>query len=120
MISANDVLQIISEMHQYSILLLELKDATTLGISHTSDGKLNYFRHKGKLNRTERGNLTREIYSGQIPESIHLLPVEEFLQEIEGKKARHIWLESVGPDRKELGFLSISELETYFRSHPHR
>lgn len=120
MISANDVLQIISEMHQYSMLLLELKDATTLGISHISDGKLNYFRHKGRLNRTERSKLARGIYSGQIPESTNLLPVEEFLREIEGKKARHIWLESVGPDRTELGFLSIAELKTYFQSHPHR
>jgi len=120
MISANDVLHIISEMHQFSMLLLEYKDTTIIGISHDSSGRLNYFKCKGKLSRTERGNLTQKIYSSEIPESVHLLPVEELIQEIEGKKARHIWLESAGADRKELGFLSISELKTYFQTHPQR
>jgi len=120
MISASDVLHIISEMHQFSMLLLELKDATVIGISHDSNGKLNYFKCQGKLSSAERGNLTQQFYSGQTPESVRLLPLEEFITEIEGKKARHIWLESAGPERKELGFLSISELKAYFRTHPQR
>jgi hypothetical protein len=120
MISASDVLHVISEMHQFSMLLLELRDTTMIGISHDPSGKLNYFRYKGKLGRTERNKLTQEIYSGELPESVHLLSVEELIQEIEGKKARHIWLESAGTDRRELGFLSISELKTYFQKHPQR
>ena len=31
MISASDVLQILSELHQYSMILMELRDATTVG-----------------------------------------------------------------------------------------
>lgn len=102
------------------MLLLELKDATIIGISHDSNGKLNYFKCKGKLSPSERGNLTQQLYLGQTPESIDLLHVEELIMEIEGKKARHIWLESAGPERKELGFLSISELKAHFRTHPQR
>ena len=120
MISASDVLHIISEMHQFSVLLLELKDMTVIGILHDSSGKLNCFEYKGKLDRIERSNLTRKIYSGEIPESVHLLPVGDLIKEIEGKKVRHIWLESAGTDRRELGFLSISELKTYFQKHPQR
>jgi hypothetical protein len=120
MISANDVLHIISEMHQFSMLLLELKDATVIGISHDPSGKINYFKCAAKLTAADRSALTQEIYSGRIPDSIRLLPVEELLREIEGKKTRHIWLESVDRDHTELGFLSISELRTYFRSHLQR
>lgn len=101
------------------MLLLELKD-TTLGISHDSSGKINYFKCAMKLTIADRSTLTQEIYSGKLPETIDPLPVEELLKEVEGKKARHIWLESVGGDPKELGFLSISELRTYFRAHPQR
>jgi len=68
----------------------------------------------------ERGRLVQKIYSGQIPGSVRLLHVEELLAEIEGKKARHIWLEPIGTSSRELGFLSISELKAYFQSHPQR
>jgi hypothetical protein len=44
------------------------------------------------------------------------LSVDEFLQEIEGKKAKHIWLETVVPERKELAFLTIAELKNFLRS----
>jgi len=120
MISANDVLHIISEMHQFSMLLLELRDATIIGISHDSSGKLSYFKYRGKLGRAERSNLTRKIYSGEMPETVCLLPVEDLIHEIEGKKARHIWLEPATTDHGELAFLSISELKTYFQKHPQR
>jgi hypothetical protein len=102
------------------MLLLELRDATVIGISHDSSGKINYFKCATKLTAADRSALTQEIYSGRLPRSIYPLPVEELLKEIEGKKARHIWLESVGRDPQELGFLSISELRTYFRSHTQR
>jgi hypothetical protein len=51
-----------------------------------------------------------------MPAPVLPLTVEQFLQEIEGKKARHIWLETVSPERNELAFLSISELKTFLRS----
>lgn len=120
MISANDVLQIIGEIHQYSMLLLELKDATTFGISHSSNDRLNYFRVEDRLGPAERGDLAQRIYAGEMPESLRPLSVEEFLREIEGKKPRHIWLETMGIERKELAFVSISELKAHFRTHSHR
>jgi len=116
MISANDVLQVISEIHQYSILILELKDSTTVGISHSPREKLNYFKLEGRLGRHGRVDLAQKIYDNQVPESILSLSVEEFLREVEGKKTRHIWLETVEPERKELAFLSISELKTFLKN----
>lgn len=116
MISANDILQVISEIHQYSMLLLELKDSATFGILHSPKDKVNYFKVEGRLGRRERVDLVQKIYGGKVPESLLSLPVEEFLREIEGKKTRHIWLETVTPERKELAFLSISELKAFLRS----
>jgi hypothetical protein len=120
MISANDVLHIISETHQFSTVLLELKDTTVIGISQDPDGKLSYFKCSGTLTAAERSLLAQQLYNGHMPSTAHPLPVEELLREIEGKRAKHIWLESTGKERTELGFLSISELKAHFRSHPQR
>ena len=116
MISTNDVLQIISEIHQYSMLLLELKDAATFGILHFGKDKVNYLRFEGKLGRQERVDLMQKLSSGHVPDPVLAIPVDQFVQEIEGKKARHIWLETVEPDRKEMGFASIAELKSYLKS----
>lgn len=116
MISANDVLQVISEINQYSLLLLELKDSGTFGILNSPKEKVNYFKLEKKLGHRERQDLVQRIYNGEMPPFLVTLPVDQFLEEIEGKKARHIWLETVGPERKELAFLSIPELTTFLRS----
>jgi len=120
MISASDVLQILSEIHQYSIVLIELRDATTLGISHSSDGKLNYFAVKKALGTSERDQLVKEVYSRTTPDSVNPLSMEQFLAAIEGKKPRHIWLETGRAEQKELGFMSIAELKAHFRIHSKR
>jgi hypothetical protein len=120
MISANDVLQIINEIHQYSMLLVELRDEVTLGFFRLGEDKLSYFRVEGKLVRENRAELLRVLSAGLIPQSLHVLTLDQFLQSIEGKKAKHIWLESGELTRKELGFLSIAELKSHFRTHvPH-
>lgn len=116
MISVNDVLHVINEIHQYSLLLLELKDASTFGILHFPKEKLNYFRVERKLGRQERIDLIQRISGGEVPADVRHLTVDQFLQEIEGKKARHIWLETVEPERKELAFLSIAELKAFLRT----
>ena len=120
MISASDVLHIISEIHHYSLLLLELKEATTLGISHSASEKMTYFKLHGRLSQAERGELAEIFYSGKIPENVTPLAVDDFLAEIEGKKAKHIWLETSGRERREHGFMSISELKAFFRGHSPR
>lgn len=120
MISASDAIQIISEIHQYSMLLVELRDATTLGILHSAGDKMTYFKFQGTLGQAERGKLAETIYSGKIREPVKPLALEEFLLEIEGRKARHIWLETGGAERKEHGFMSISELKAFFRGHTPR
>jgi hypothetical protein len=120
MISASDVLQVLSEIHQYSIVLIELKEATTIGISQLSNGKLNYFGIARALGSSERAQLVKEIYSGKTLEVVNPLSMEQFLASIEGKKPKHIWLETGGAERKELGFMSIAELKAHFRIHSKR
>ncbi len=120
MIYASDVLQIISEIHQYSMLLVELKDATTLGILRSAGDRMTCFKLQGKLGQVERSRLVETIRSGGIPETAKSLAVEDFLREIEGKKAKHIWLETGGVERKEHGFMSIAELKSFFQSHSRR
>ncbi|MGA2971620.1 MAG: hypothetical protein ABSE39_03225 [Candidatus Bathyarchaeia archaeon] len=120
MISANDAIQIISEIHQYSMLLVEFRDATTLGIVHSAGDKMTYFKFQGALGQGERDKLVETIYSGEIREPVKPLALEEFLREIEGRKAKHIWLETGGAERKEHGFMSISELKAFFRGHTPR
>jgi len=119
MISASDALHIISEIHQYSMLLIELKDGGTVGIIRSPTDEMTCFRVEGNPKRAERGVLVQEILAGQFPHIVKTLTIDELLRTIEGKKARHIWLESGGKDRREHGFLSISELKTFFRTHPH-
>ena len=60
--------------------------------------------------------MVEKIYDNQVPESVLSLSVDQFLREVEGKKTRHIWLETVEPERKELAFLSISELQNFLKS----
>jgi hypothetical protein len=120
MISASDVLQIISEIHQYSMLLLELREATTLGISHSGGDRMTYFKLQGRLSQGDRGKLAQAFYSGEVPEGVTPLAVEDFLGQIEGRKAKHIWLETGGKEHREHGFMSISELKTFFRGHAPR
>jgi hypothetical protein len=120
MISANDALQLISELHQYSMLLLELKDATTLGIWHHPKDRVSYFRSHVKLGRKERAELVQTVSARKIPEQLVPLSVDEFLEGVEGKRARHIWLETLEPEHRELAFLSIAELKTFLKSERNR
>ena len=120
MISASDVLQILSEIHQFSMILIELREPTTLGLSHLSEGRLNCFSIDRPLGTGERIQLVNDIYGGKIPASLVPLTMEQFLKLIEGKKPKHIWLEARGTERKELGFMSIAELKAHFRIHPKR
>jgi hypothetical protein len=120
MISASDVLHILSELHQYSLILIELKDATTLGILHSPDGKLSCFLFEGTLRAGERAKIVKEVSSGHATNLLKHLPVEQFLSTIEGKKAKHIWLEAGGKEPKELAFVSIAELKAHLRTHSKR
>jgi len=120
MMSASDVLHILSEIHQYSVILIELKDATTVGISHPAEGGLNYFSINRALSTGERIRLVNEVCIGKTPNSVDALTMEQFLAAIEGRKPRHIWLEAGETDQKELGFMSIAELKAHFRVHSKR
>ena len=120
MISASDVLHILSEIHQFTLILIELKDSTTVGIYHLTDSSLGYFSLDGALSPGERIQLVNEVCIGKAPVSVEALTMEQFLTAIEGRKPRHIWLETGEGERKELGFMTIAELRAHFRIHSKR
>jgi hypothetical protein len=120
MISANDVLQAISEIHQYSMLLIELKNSTTVMIRHSVDGTMSYFKLEGSLKPTERAALARRMPKDERLGNLKHLTIQELIDEVDGQSARHIWLEAKGGDRSEHGFLSIAELKAFLRTNPPR
>ena len=117
MISANDVLQAISEIHQYSMLVIELKNSRTVLIQHSTDGTMSYFRLDGGLKPAERHALRRRL-ANNGPSNLRHLTFEELIMEVDGQTPNHIWLEAVGG--KEHGFLSIAELKAFLRMSPQR
>ena len=119
MISANDVLQAISEIHQYSMLLIELKNATTVAIRRSSDGTMSYLKVPGSLKPAERAALAKTGPNVEVT-PLKVLSIGELITELDGQRAHHIWLEAVGHDRKEHAFLSIAELKAFLRMNPHR
>jgi hypothetical protein len=119
MISANDVLQAISEIHQYSTLLIELKNSNTVLIRHSADGKMSYFKIRGNLKPSERAALARAKPGGDEFISLKNLTIHELFDELDGQKPHHIWLEAVGHERREHAFLSIAELKAFLRTNPH-
>ena len=120
MISANDVLQAISEIHQYSMLLIELKNATTVVIRHAVDGTMSYFKLEGSLRAAERHALARRMPKENQLANLKHLTIEELIGEVDGQTANHIWLEAVGAGRREHAFLSIAELKAFLRTNPQR
>ena len=48
------------------------------------------------------------------------MTIGELIEEVDGQRAKHIWLEAVGHERREHGFLSIAELQTFLRTNPQR
>ncbi len=81
---------------------------------------MNCFIYEGALDANGRAKLVKEVSNGHIPELLRQLPVEQFLSTIEGKRTRHIWLETGGLGHKELAFVSIAELKTHLRTHSKR
>jgi hypothetical protein len=119
MISANDVLEAISEIHQYSMLLIELKNSTTVMILHSADGTMSYFKREGSLKPPERATLARSDPKSHHFAALKALTIGELIEEVDGQKANHIWLEAIGRERREHGFLSIAELKAFLRTNPH-
>jgi hypothetical protein len=118
MISANDVLQAISEIHQYSMLLIELKNSTTVVIRHSLDGTMGYYKLAGSFKPSERHSLAKKMpKDNQLPNLRHIT-IEELISAVDGQTANHIWLEARGADRREHGFLSIAELKAFLRTNP--
>ena len=120
MISANDVLQAISEIHQYSMLLIELKNGTTVVIQQSAEGATDYYKLEGSLNASERARLARGTRDSKRHTTLQALTIGELIDELEGQRASHIWLETIGRERREHGFLSIAELKAFLRTNPHR
>ena len=75
---------------------------------------------EGSLKPTERHALAREMPRDAQLGNLKHLTIEQLIGEVDGQTAKHIWLEAVGRDRREHGFLSIAELKAFLRSNPER
>lgn len=118
-ITISDILQIVNEIHQYSTTLIQLSNRSTFGVSCSSSGQVTYFKAEKWLLQNERRNLAQKISAGDLS-TVRPLSIEQFLRETEGKKTRHIWLETPECKRKELAFASLSELKAFFRGNSHK
>jgi len=102
------------------MLLIELKNSTTVVIRHSVDGTTSYFKVDGSLKPTERHELARRMPKADQSVNLKHLTIEQLIDEVDGQTAKHIWLEAMGADRKEHGFLSIAELKAFLRVNPSR
>jgi hypothetical protein len=118
MISQADLLEVISEMHQYSAVLIELRDRNVYAIFVVSRSHPSFFRfHARHWTSKIRRQIVDSIYSGKVPETAETISLDDFLSSLSGRKARHIWLEKQDRGSAELGFLSMSELKNYLKAH---
>ena len=70
MISEAEILHIVNEIHQYDVVLIELKDGAVFGIAKTAESAPMYFRTRGAARTSaDRRALLRNAISsheGQV------------------------------------------------------
>lgn len=119
MISDADLIDIINEVHQYSMIILELREKEVYGIYRTAEGRTNYFRVRAPLDaHPTRRELVETIYSGKPMQFVESISLDQLLSGLGGKRTRHIWLERYGREPSEMAFVSIRELRHYLKGHP--
>lgn len=116
MIAENDLIDVINEIHQYSVLLIETQDKFLFGVYRDPSNRAAYLHASSELlTRVSRSELSAQIAGDITPPGVSKIALDDFLKGLSGKKARHIWLESVGRKRTEMGFMSVRELKAFLR-----
>lgn len=116
MISEAEILHIINEIHQYDVILIELKDRTVFGIGKGIESAPIYFRTTTAARTAEERRVLSDDIAGS-GHGGHVDPVtlETLLNGLRGMKTRHVWLEMRTDPRHEIAFLNLKELETFLR-----
>jgi hypothetical protein len=118
MISEAEILHIVNEIHQYDVLLMELKDGTIFGVAKGSGYTPIYFRTR-RASRTpdERRMLLETVMGARDEGHVDAVTFETLLNGLRGMKTRHVWLERRTKPRHEMAFLNLKELGVFLRKH---
>jgi hypothetical protein len=118
MISEAEILHIVSEIHQYDVVLIELRDGTVFGIAKGSESTPTYFRTR-RASRTadERRVLLETVVGARDEGHVDAVTLETLLNGLRGMKTRHVWLEGRTEPRHEMAFLNLKELAAFLRKH---
>jgi hypothetical protein len=118
MISEVEILHIVNEIHQYDVVLMELRDGTVFGIAKGSESTPMYFRtRRAARTADERRTLLETVTGLQDEGHADAVTLETLLNGLRGMRTRHVWLERRTEPRHEMAFLNLKELEVFLREH---
>ena len=118
MISEAEILHIVSEIHQYDVVLMGLKDGTIFGIAKGAESTPMYFRTRDAARSpTDRGTLLQNVVESRGEGHVDSVTLDTLLNGLRGMKTRHVWLERRTEPRHEMAFLNLKELEIFLRKH---
>jgi hypothetical protein len=118
MISETEILHIVNEIHQYDVVLVELRDGAIFGIAKGAASTPIYFRTR-ELARTpqDRRALLQAVLESRGRGNVDSVTLDTLLNGLRGMKTRHVWLERRTEPRQEMAFLNLKELEIFLRKH---
>jgi hypothetical protein len=118
MISEAEILHIVSEIHQYDVVVMELKDGTVFGIAKRDESGPTYFRARSVARSPEeRRNLLEAVKDARDEGHVDSVTLDTLLNGLRGMKTRHVWLERRTEPRREMAFLNLKELQSFLRRH---
>jgi len=118
MISEAEILHIVSEIHQYDVVLMELKDGTVFGIAKGAESTPMYFRTREAVRApVDRRALLQNAVESRGEGDVDSVTLDTLLNGLRGMKTRHVWLERRTEPRHEMAFLNLRELQTFLRKH---
>jgi hypothetical protein len=118
MISEAEILHVVSEIHQYDVILIELKDGIIFGIAKDAESAPTYFRTRGPARTTKDRRTLLDAAKASSPEGqVDRVTLDTMLNGLRGMRTRHVWLERSEEPRREMAFLNLKELQAFLRSH---
>ena len=118
MISEAEILHIVNEIHQYDVVLMELRDGTVFGIAKGTESTPIYFRTRRTARSADERRMLLETAVGSRDDGrVDAVTLETLLNGLRGMKTRHVWLERRTEPRHEMAFLNLKELGVLLRKH---
>lgn len=118
MICEAEILHMISEIHQYDVILVELKDGTVFGIVKDAESKPFYFHARFAARTAKERRVLLDAAASSRPETgVDPVTLETLMNGLRGMKARRVWLEKRTKPAHEMAFLDLRELGAFLRKH---